>query len=168
MNYLKQIMEAEGISPIQLAEMSGCNIGTVRNLMKADSIEYAFKGTIKKLSKALGVTPRDLVKGGKRMKNKILYTEVTKAAEALSKALRAYTDEPMYLSVCVFTQDKTAICDGDPEGIPDYYSIRCHNADDIEGIVPTISESARVYYGEDGIKVVKPYHREVADDDSQN
>lgn len=169
MNNLAMIMELEGITPKKLAELSGCDAGNIRRLMSLDSLDFIRPDTKKRLASALGVTIKDLVKGGKRMKNKILYAEVVKATEELTKALRNYTDEPMYLNVCIMTRDKTAVCEGDPSGVPDFYSIRCHKADDIDEIVPDISESARVFYSEDGngegIRNVFKYFEGVANDD---
>ena len=105
-------MKARGITPEELSKMSGCNVGNIRRIMKLDSLDFVYKSTTEKLSKALGVTPRELVKGGKSMKKKILQTEVTRAAETLCNALRAYTDEPLYLRIAVFSRDKSVICDG--------------------------------------------------------
>lgn len=102
------------------------------------------------------------------MKEQLLRTEVLKAVEHLTMALNTYTDEPMYLSLAIFTKDKTVRTETDPEGIPDYYTVRSyvadteqeHTADDF--FVPketVIDESARVYYGEDGIRQVIPFER---------
>ena len=102
------------------------------------------------------------------MKQEILVTEVRQAAEHLANVLNKYSDEPMYLSLAIFTKDKTVKCEDDPEGIPDYYSIRSYVADTEQeqtaddGFVPketVINESARVYYGEDGIRTVIPFER---------
>ena len=162
MNYLSRLMEARNISVKELSETSGISVSLIRNYIRNDdAIEHAYKPTVQALAKALGVTPRDLVVGGKRMKNKILKTEVEKAAEHLCKCLREYTDEPMYLSMTVFTRDNT-IKDEESDEIPDYYSITLHNADieEVEDIILTLSESKRVFYGEDGIREVRPFPEE--------
>ena len=101
------------------------------------------------------------------MKNKILDTEIREAVEHLTAVLNKYSSDPMYLSVAIFTKDMTVKSEGDPEGIPDYYSIRAYVADteyeqSDDGFVPketVINESARVYCGEDGIKKVIPFER---------
>ena len=102
------------------------------------------------------------------MKNQLLRTEVLKAVEHLTMALNKYTDEPMYLSLAIFTKDKTVRAETDPEGIPDYYTVRSHVADTEhehtadDFFIPketVIDESARVYYGEDGIRQVIPFER---------
>lgn len=164
MNNLVLLMKARGITPEELSKMSGCNVGNIRRIMKLDSLDFVYKSTTEKLSKALGVTPRELVKGGKSMKKKILQTEVTRAAETLCNALRAYTDEPLYLRIAVFSRDKSVICDGDPDGVPDYYDVRVSEADfDPDNYDPIVSKSARVYYGEDGIRFVIPF-KEIGDE----
>ena len=106
------------------------------------------------------------------MKNKVLYTEVIKAAEGLARALRNYTDEPMYMHLAIFTRDEESHHEGDPDGLPDFYSLVVHSASEEyfeENLEPTISTSARVYYKEskDGelIRTVIPYYEDVAEDD---
>ena len=119
-----------------------------------NDITFAYKSTQKALADALEVTVSDLINGGDKMKKTILHAEVIKAAESLAVALSKFSSDPMYCSVTVFTKDVTCKCEGDPEGIPDYYSVRIHDAEDVEGERTFISESARVYYGEDGIRTV--------------
>ena len=168
MNYLTELMNARGIDLITLAKMSGVSLSNLRRLTAEESAGYFHKKTQKRLAQALGVTVSELVKGGKRMKNKILEAEVRKAVDHLTTALHKYSDEPMCLSLAIFTKDKTVRSDDDPKGIPDYYSIRSYvadteqeeTADDV--FVPketVINESARVYYGEDGIRQVIPFER---------
>ena len=100
------------------------------------------------------------------MKNKVLYTEVKKAAEMLCNALRSYSGEPMYLNLTVFTRDNT-ISD-DPKDIPDYYSVVVSYPDEVDEDIrinsAVISESAKVFYGDEGIRSVEPYYSEVEDD----
>ena len=103
---------------------------------------------------------------GKDFKTILVKTEIRKAAEHLARELRKYSAEPMYLNLCIFTRDAEAKTEEDNcEGLPDFYSIRCHEASDIDGIVPTMSESARMYYkddeGEEKIARVFKYHGEV-------
>ena len=106
------------------------------------------------------------------MKNKVLYTEVLKAAEHLATVLRNYTDEPMYLNLCIFTRDADCHHEGDPDGVPDYYDVVAEGAesryDDVE---PTICTSARVYYSEDQygelIRTVIPYREQVSEDEDE-
>lgn len=163
MNNLEQIMNAKNITPIELAKLTGISAANIRRLIKEGELEYCRKSTVTKLAAALGVTVRELVKGGERMKNKVLDAEVTKHVEALAKALRSYTDEPMYLNLTIFTRDKECHLEGDPEGIPDYYDVRTHEADieDVEDIDCTFSRTARVYYAlddhEELIRTVIPY-----------
>ena len=107
------------------------------------------------------------------MKNKVLYTEVIKAAEGLARALRNFTDEPMYLNLCIFTRDAECHHEGDPDGLPDYYDVVVNGADVEfdENTDPTISTSARVYYKEskDGelIQTVIPYYKYTNEDEDE-
>lgn len=151
MNYLTQIMEVRGYTPKDVAEMSGCAVTNIRRIMKLDSLEFAYPKTVSRLSAALGVTPRELVKGGKRMKDKVLKAKITKSVEEIAVALRNYTDEPLYLNITVFSRDNTVRLFGDPEGTPDFYSIRCHSTENLEAdnIDLIIGKSARVYYSQD-------------------
>ena len=72
----------------------------------------------------------------------------------------------MYLNLTVFTRDNT-IADR-PEYIPDYYSVVVSYPDEVDEDIrinsAVISESAKVFYGDEGIRVVKPYYSEVEDD----
>ena len=168
MSNLSKIIYARGITPNDLATLTGLTYPTIWRLLKNDCYATAQKSTQQKIAAVLGVSVSELVKGGKRMKNKILEAEVRKAIEHLTTALHKYTDEPMYLSLAIFTKDKTVRTETDPEGIPDYYTVRSyvadteqeHTADDL--FVPketVIDESARVYYGEEGIRQVIPFER---------
>ena len=92
------------------------------------------------------------------MKDKVLHSEINKAAEGLLLALRKYTDEPLYFSLTIFSKDNTVICEGDPDGVPDFFSVRLLNTDSMESIY---NEASRVYYsegeGEELIKKVIPF-----------
>lgn len=105
------------------------------------------------------------------MKNKVLYTEVLKAAEHLATVLRNYTDEPMYLNLCIFTRDAECHHEGDPDGVPDYYDVDVEGAEADDDAEPTIATSARVYYSEDQygeqIRTVIPYREQVSEDEDE-
>ena len=162
MNYLVKIMEAKRLTAIELSKMTDISVSLIRDYMRRDdALEHAYKHTVQTLAKALEVTPRDLVIGGKRMKNKILKTEIEKTAEHLCKCLRDYTDEPMYLNLTLFSRDAT-IKDEESGEIPDYYSVTLHNADieEVEDIILTLSESKRVFYDGDKIREVRPFPEE--------
>lgn len=107
------------------------------------------------------------------MKNKVLYTEVIKAAEGLARALRNYTEEPMHLDLFIFTRDKDCHHEGDPDGLPDYYNVIVNGADlELDEYTDkTIYTSARVYYKEskDGelIQTVIPYDNYIKEEDDE-
>ena len=168
MNYLAELMELRGLSQKEVQDMSG--VYHVGYLMRLDTLEFVRKPTIAKLAKALDVTPRELVKGGKKMKDKILQTKVTQAAETLAKALRDYNGDEMILRVTVFTRDPECKEEGDPDGVPDFYSIVVHdaNVDYDTPIDTTLSASARIYYDDEGIRKVIPYYCEGKADDLQS
>ena len=105
------------------------------------------------------------------MKNKVLYTEVLKAAEHLATVLRNYTDEPMYLNLTIFTRDAECHHEGDPDGVPDYYEVVVEGAEADDDAEPTIATSARVYYSEDQygeqIRTVIPYREQVSEGEDE-
>ena len=105
------------------------------------------------------------------MKNKVLYTEVLKAAEHLATVLRNYTDEPMYMNLTIFTRDADCHHEGDPDGVPDYYDVVVEGAEADDDAEPTIRTSARVYYSENQygelIRTVIPYRESVAEDEDE-
>lgn len=156
MSHLNEIIDAKGITKHQLADISGVSYTSITLIVKKDNYEYCTKETQKKIAKALGFTVNEIINGGEGMKRKLLETEVRKATEHLARLLRIYSADPMYLNLTVFTRDAEAkTLEDNCEGLPDYYGIRCHEASDVEGIVPTISESARVYYTDsDGIEKI--------------
>ena len=160
MNYLSQLMAAKNVTAVQLAKKAGVAEATVREYMKNDILDFTRKTTLQKIAKAMNCTPREIVKGGDSMKKKILEAEVIRAAESLCVALRKFSDESMYLHFTVFTRDNTVRCEGDPEGIPDYYTIRVFNPSDLtedEACFPDISKTSRVYYNGDKISDVIDY-----------
>lgn len=169
MSYLKEILEAKGITMHDLAEMTGNAYSCITVMLKNDSYAFSHKKTQQKIADALGFTVNEIANGGESMRRKLIEVEVRKAVEHLTNALNKYSANPMYLSLAIFTKDNTLKCDGDPDGTPDYYTVRSYVADteyeeniDRDGFVPKetiINEAARVYYGEDGIRTVIPFER---------
>lgn len=161
MNYLKEIMTVRNITPIELAELSGVSKNEIRRLMTGDRMSHARKDTQKLLADALNVTVRELVKGSEEMKEKIVYTEVKKAAEHLASTIRKYYPEQIYVDVVLFTHENPDAYDDEVGKDIDYYSIRVTTADsdsDVElPVVPFISESGRIVYGDEGIRKVVPF-----------
>ena len=98
------------------------------------------------------------------MKDKIFYTKAVEAVESLARELRAYSSEPMYFSVTLFTRDNECHHEGDPEGVPDFYSFRFCKEDQIadDASVYDCSKAARIYYSDDGkiLKVIDYYNEE--------
>lgn len=85
------------------------------------------------------------------MKRQILYTEITRAAEALAQALRKYSDVSMYAAVSVVTRD-TMRKDGDT---PDFYTLRVEvikkkDENEYEATAPIIAEAGVIHRDEDG------------------
>ena len=169
MSYLKEILEAKGITMHDLAEMTGNAYSCITVMLKNDSYAFSRKKTQKKIADALGFTPNEIINGGEEMKRKIAEAEIKRGVEHIMNALNKYSADPMYLSLAIFTRDNTLHCDGDPDGTPDFYSLRVHRSDteydesiDKDAFVPKetlINEAARVYYGEDGIRTVIPFER---------
>ena len=168
MSYLKAIIEAKGLTRHQVAEMSGLAYSSIVVILNNDSFEYSHKTTQLKLADALGFTVSEIINGGENMRKKLIETKVRQAVETLTMALNTYSDKPMYLSLAIFTKDKTVRTETDPEGTPDYYTVRSYVADTEQEhtagdfFIPketVIDESARVYYGEDGIRQVIPFER---------
>lgn len=165
MNYLTELMNARNLTAVDVARMSGLNVSTVRYVMEQETAEHCYKKTQIALADALGVTPRELTKGGKTMKDKILKSELETAVERLISAARKYTDKQVYVDVCFFTHDADCVSDDFPNQIPDYYSYRVsimdEGASDDLPVVPIISECGRIYYstddGEERIRQVIPY-----------
>ena len=81
------------------------------------------------------------------MKNKLLYTEVTEAAEKLATALRKFSGESMYCNVSVVTRDTFQ----DATEAPDLYTLRVHETGDGDPVGSMIiAESGFIYRAEDG------------------
>lgn len=165
MNYLKDLMDAKGITPIELAEMTGISVSNIRLMLNDNRYETAFKSTQMKIADALGVSVCDLVKGGKRMKDTILETEIKKATEHLARLLRNYSESELYLHVTIFTKDKECMDDDFKGEVPDYYSYRLNDLSvgEVDVGETLMTDSGRIYYaGVDGqayIKKVVPYHQ---------
>ena len=169
MSYLKEIIKAKGLTMHDLADLTGLTYSAITQMFKNDSFEYSHKGNQQKIANALGFTVNEIINGGEEMKRKIAEAEIKRGVEHIINALNKYSADPMYLSLAIFTKDNTAKSDGDPDGIPDYYSLRAHTMDadyeedaDRDRVVPwevLINETARVYYGEDGIRTVIPFER---------
>ncbi len=179
MSFLSEIMKSRGLTSQDLARITGLTYQTIWRLLKYHSFEFAQKETQQKIATALGVTVRDIIYGKDLdevsdeekadMKRKIAEAEIKRGVEHILNALNKYSADPMYLSLSIFTKDNTLKCDGDPDGTPDYYTLRAYASDteydesvDKDTFVPKetlINEAARVYYGEDGIRTVIPFER---------
>ena len=82
------------------------------------------------------------------MKNKILYTDVTKAVEDLALALRKFSGGSMFASIELLTRDE----DQDDDA-PDLYTFRIHEP---EVDTPTLAEGGWIYRdGDDKIVSIK-------------
>lgn len=166
MAYLNDYMKLQGMTRRALSEKSGVSLPRIGAYVnEPELLINAGWETKKAIADALGITVKELLHG-KDFKTILVKTEIRKAAEHLARELRKYSAEPMYLDLCIFTRDAEAKTEEDNcEGLPDFYSIRCHEASDVEGIVPTMSESARMYYkddeGEEKNARVFKYHSEV-------
>lgn len=165
MNYLTELMKARNLTALDVSRMSGLAVSTIRYVMNQDNVGSCYKKTQKILADTFGVTVRELTVGGKRMKDKILKSELETAVERLISAARKYTDKQVYVDVCFFTRDAECADDDFPNQIPDYYSYRVSimdkDASEDLPVVPIISESGRIYYstddGEERIRQVIPY-----------
>ena len=99
------------------------------------------------------------------MKDKILETEIRKHAEALSVALRKYTNEPLYLRLTLFTRDSQVT--DDKEHVPDFCDLVCHAYDDTEEVDPIVSQAFLIHHGDDGISKTESFPFEVNRNDSK-
>lgn len=166
MNDLKALLDAKGITIIDFAKRTGLSVSNMRRLCENDNYRTCTKKTQKKLAEGLGITIRELVEG-ESMKNKILYSEISKTVENLCVLLRKTSPDPLFLDIAIFTRDKVV---SDGEEIPDYYAFRLCKADEeFEADAPLINEASRVFYsltedGEEKIRKVMPYRREVREE----
>jgi len=81
------------------------------------------------------------------MKKRVLYTEITKAAEDLAAALRKFSSSPMYCNVSIVTRDRIQ----DETEAPDVYTLRVHKADASDPVGDMIlAESGLIYRTDDG------------------
>lgn len=163
MNTLKAITEARGITPVELSKMSGVCLTRVRDLIRDGTIGTAQKSTQLKIANALGLTVKELVGGGDKVKNKVIQAEIARATEHLARLLRNYSDKELYLHITLFTKDKE--CAETENDIPDYFSYRLANLvpEDSDGdIAETIcKQDGLIHYtnvdGEEFIRSVVPY-----------
>ena len=152
MSYLKEILEAKGITMHDLAEMTGNAYSCITVMLKNDSYAFSHKKTQKKIADALGFTVNEIINGGESMKRKLIEAEVTRAAEHLTRLLRTYYPEPMHLHMTIFTKDADGL---------DYYDAR---VDDTTEELPEnriiVDKTALVKFGEDG-KILEtiPYYK---------
>ena len=161
MNYLKAIMEMRNTTAVELSKVSGISPQEIRRLCEGDYMSHARKDTQKSLADALNVTVRELVKGSEEMKEKIVYTEIKKAAEHLASVIRKYYPEQIYVDVVLFTHENPEDYDDNPTNDLDYYSIRATMTDskfnDDLPVIPFLSESGRIYYDDEEIRKVVPF-----------
>ena len=131
--YLNDSMKLNGMTRRALSEKSGVSLPRIGAYVnEPELLTTADWETRKAIADALGITVKELLHG-KDLKTKLLNTEVRKAVEHLARVLRNYSSEPMYLNMTVFTRDAEAKTKEDNcEGLPDYYGIRCHEANDVE------------------------------------
>lgn len=100
------------------------------------------------------------------MKDKILETEIRKHAEALSVALRKYTNEPMYCHLTLFTHDNVAEGETNP---PDYCDIVAHKVDESGEFVFVVNQAFLIHYCDEGISKTTPFpYERTNDNDSPN
>lgn len=88
------------------------------------------------------------------MKNKILETEITSAAEHLAQVLRSYSGRPMRCDLTIRTR----------EGEKDKYFIVAYYSDETDE--NALTEGGRIYYedGTDKIAKIEPFYGEVKND----
>lgn len=76
------------------------------------------------------------------MKDKVLYSEVTEAAERLATALRKYSSGSIYCSLTVMSRSDES---------SDFYMVRVHETDHIEPVGRIlVSESGQIVRDGDG------------------
>ena len=145
MSYLKEILEAKGITMHDLAEMTGNAYSCITVMLKNDSYAFSHKKTQKKIADALGFTPNEIINGGEEMKKKLIEAEVIRATEHLARLLRTYYPDPMHCHITIFTRDNDDL---------DYYDVRVDDGNDRK----IVDHAADVRIGDDGkIAEVIPY-----------
>ncbi len=147
MSYLKEILEAKGITMHDLAEMTGNAYSCITVMLKNDSYAFSHKKTQKKIADALGFTPNEIINGGEEMKRKLIEAEVIRATEHLARLLRTYYPDPMHCHITIFTRDNNDL---------DYYDVRVDDMEEEQEFL--VDRSALIQYNEDGkIAEVVPY-----------
>ena len=121
MNNLKVIMDAKEITPAELSRLSGVAVTGIRATMKDPNVTPYHK-TAERLADALGVTIAQIyaISPFESFNKELLHKRAEKAARELVDALRAYTDEPVHLHLCVFTREPM---DRDDEAEPDFFNV---------------------------------------------
>ena len=145
MSYLKEILEAKGITMHDLAEMTGNAYSCITVMLKNDSYAFSHKKTQKKIADALGFTVSEIINGGESMKKKLIEAEVIRATEHLARLLRTYYTDPMHCHITIFTRDNNGL---------DYYDARVDDGNEHK----IVDRAADIRIGEDGkITEVVPY-----------
>lgn len=139
MNNLKNVMAAKNVKPAELAQLANLPVSTVRRLM-ANPDATPHNDTAKLLADALGVSIAQIygAKPAEHFDKDLLIKTIVKHATALADALRAYSDETLYLHLSVISNDEE---NKERDSLtPDYFSFVCEleaNAlEDPEGITP--------------------------------
>ena len=145
MSYLKEILEAKGITMHDLAEMTGNAYSCITVMLKNDSYAFSHKKTQKKIADALGFTPNEIINGGEEMKRKLIEAEVIRATEHLARLLRTYYPDPMHCHITIFTRDNNDL---------DYYDARVDDGNDRK----IVDRAADIRIGEDGKITEEPIH----------
>ena len=158
MSHLKEIIYARGLTPDDLARLTGLTYPTIWRLLKNDCYETAHKKTQQKIASVLGVSVKDIIYGKDakavtereraEVKRKIIETEVIKATEHLLLTLRNYYPDPMHLHISIFTKDSDNT---------DYYDARVTSGDDTEEVM--VDKSALVSVKDGKITDTVPYYK---------
>ena len=147
MSYLKEIIEAKGITMHELADISGVAYSNITVMLKNDSYAFSHKGTQQKIADVLGFTPNEIINGGEEMKRKLIEAEVIRATEHLARLLRTYYPDQMHCHITIFTRDNNDL---------DYYDVRVDDMEEEPELL--VDRSALIQYSKDGkIAEVVPY-----------
>ena len=96
------------------------------------------------------------------MKDKVLRTAVTSAAEAIAQALHSYSDMPIFCQILIGTRDENM------KENPDVYHVKVQYAFD-RGDIPIMKADAKVTYSIDHgcelIRRVEPIGEEGGEED---